>query len=114
GARGVGVPRVRAGRGDAGGLPSGVIEAMAEGAVVAGSRHAGIAEAIEHEWTGLLVPPQDSDAIAATLLRLIDEPGLRRDLGAHARAAAAEHFDAMTQSRRLEKLLLDVARSGTR
>jgi len=95
-------------------VPSVVIEAMAEGAVVVGSRHAGIAEAIEHEWTGLLVPPQDSDAIAATLLRLIDEPGLRRDLGAHARAAAAEHFDAMTQSRRLEKLLLDVARSGTR
>jgi glycosyltransferase involved in cell wall biosynthesis len=114
GALAVCVPSVHAASGDAEGLPNVVIEAMAEGAVVIGSRHAGIAEAIEHERTGLLVPPQDPEAIAAALGRLIDEPGLRRDLGANARAAATEHFDAMTQSRRLEQLLLEVAGSGAR
>jgi glycosyltransferase involved in cell wall biosynthesis len=108
------VPSVRAEGGDAEGLPNVVIEAMAEGAVVVGSRHAGIAEAIEHERTGLLVPPEDPEAIAAALRRLIGDPALRRRLGANARAAAAEQFDALTQSCRLEELLLAVADSGSR
>lgn len=114
GALAVCVPSVQAAGGDAEGLPNVVIEAMAEGAVVIGSRHAGIAEAVEHERTGLLVAPEDPDAIAAALGRLIGEPDLRRRLGAAARAAAAEHFDAMIQSRRLEELLLAVADSGYR
>ncbi|MBV9965781.1 MAG: glycosyltransferase, partial [Alphaproteobacteria bacterium] len=112
GALAVCVPSARAESGDAEGLPNVVIEAMAEGAAVIGSRHAGIAEAIEHERTGLLVPSEDPDAIAAALGRLIDGPELRRRLGENARAAATEQFDAMTQSRRLEELLLAVIQHG--
>ena len=43
--------------GDSEGLPTVIFEAMAEGAPVVGSRHAGIAEAVAHDRTGLLVPP---------------------------------------------------------
>jgi len=102
------VPSVHASDGDAEGLPTVVIEAMAAGTPVIGSHHAGIGEAIEHEQTGFLVPEQDPDAIAAALRRLLDDPGLRRRLGENARSAAVEHFDMFKQSRRLEARLLEV------
>ena len=44
-----------------------IFEAMAEGVPVVASRHAGIPEAVEHEISGLLVPPGDPDALAEAL-----------------------------------------------
>jgi colanic acid/amylovoran biosynthesis glycosyltransferase len=102
------VPSVHAADGDAEGLPTVVIEAMAAGTPVIGSHHAGIGEAIEDERTGFLVPEQDPNAIAAALRRLLDDPGLRRQLGENARSAAVEHFDMFKQSHRLEARLLEV------
>ena len=106
------VPSQRASDGDAEGLPTVVIEAMAAGTPVIGSHHAGIGEAIEDEQTGFLIPEQDPDALAAALRRLSDEPGLRQRLGENARRAAVERFDMFTQSRRLEKALLGVMASA--
>jgi len=108
------VPSVHAADGDAEGLPTVVIEAMAAGTPVIGSHHAGIGEAIEDEHTGFLVPEQDPDAIAAALRRLLDDPGLRRQLGENARSAAVEHFDMFNQSRRLEARLLEVIATSHR
>jgi glycosyltransferase involved in cell wall biosynthesis len=108
------VPSVHASDGDAEGLPTVVIEAMAAGTPVIGSRHAGIGEAIEDERTGFLVPEQDSDAIATALSRLLDDHGLRRQLGENARSAAVEHFDMFRQSRRLEARLLEVIAAAKR
>nr|MCU0514222.1 glycosyltransferase family 1 protein [Anaerolineae bacterium] len=42
---------------------------------------------------GLLTPPGDAAALAAALLRLIDDAALRRTLGHNARRAAEQHFD---------------------
>jgi colanic acid/amylovoran biosynthesis glycosyltransferase len=102
------VPSVHASDGDAEGLPTVVVEAMAAGTPVIGSHHAGIGEAVEDEHTGFLVPEQDPDALAAALRRLLDNPALRRQLGANARSAATENFDMFRQSRRLEARLLEV------
>lgn len=109
GALAVCVPSLHGADGDAEGLPNVVIEAMAAGAPVVGSRHAGIVEAIEHGRTGLLVPEGDPQALADALGQLIAQPELRRRLGAAARLVAAERFDAVKQSRRLEAILLRVA-----
>jgi colanic acid/amylovoran biosynthesis glycosyltransferase len=108
------VPSVHASDGDAEGLPTVVIEAMAAGTPVIGSRHAGIGEAIEDERTGFLVPEQDPNAIATALRRLLDDPGLRRQFGENARNAAVEHFDMFKQSRRLEARLLEVIAASRR
>jgi glycosyltransferase involved in cell wall biosynthesis len=102
------VPSQRAADGDAEGLPTVVIEAMAAGTPVIGSRHAGIGEAIEDGHTGFLIPEQDPEALAAALRRLIDQPGLRQQLGENARQAAVARFDMFAQSRRLEERLLGV------
>jgi glycosyltransferase involved in cell wall biosynthesis len=40
-----------------------------------------VPELIEHEISGVLVPPDDSDALAAALARLIGEPLHRLRLG---------------------------------
>jgi glycosyltransferase involved in cell wall biosynthesis len=103
------VPSVTAREGDSEGLPTVIFEAMAEAVPVVGSDHAGIAEAVEHGTTGLLVPEGDPRALAAALASLIERPELRQRLGAAARVAAAERFSALRQSRVLEAALLRVA-----
>jgi glycosyltransferase involved in cell wall biosynthesis len=108
------VPSVTAASGDAEGLPSVILEAMAEAAPVVASRHAGIAEAIEHGRSGLLVPEGDPLALADALEHLVAQPALRARLGAAARQVAAERFNAIGQSRRLEAALLRAAAEARR
>ncbi len=103
------VPSVTAREGDSEGLPTVIFEAMAEGVPVVGSDHAGIAEAVEHGRTGLIVPAANPRALADALAGLIANPELRQRLGAAARTAAAQCFSALRQSRRLERALLRVA-----
>jgi glycosyltransferase involved in cell wall biosynthesis len=108
------VPSMEAASGDAEGLPNVVLEAMAEGAPVVASRHAGIGEAVEDGRTGLLVPPGDATALAAALRRLLDAPDTARAMGQEARRVALDRFDAMTQSRRLEEIFRDIIANGPR
>lgn len=102
------VPSLTAPSGDAEGLPNVAIEAMAEGTPVVATRHAGIAEAVDHGETGLLVPEGDRPALAAALAAMIAQPTLRHRLGRAARAAVLRRFEAVQQSRRLEAALLRV------
>jgi glycosyltransferase involved in cell wall biosynthesis len=103
------VPSVAAQTGDAEGLPNVVLEAMASAAPVIASDLGGIGEAVEHGRTGFLLPPADSRAIAAAVLRLLADKALCRRMRVAARAAATAHFDAVAQSRMLEEALLAVS-----
>ena len=100
------VPSVVARDGDAEGLPSVIPEAMAQACPVIGSDQGGIAEAIRHDRTGLLVPPGDAAALAAAMHRITSQPGLRATLGSAGYTAAAAELNARVQSARLETLLL--------
>jgi glycosyltransferase involved in cell wall biosynthesis len=62
-------------------------EAIAHGLPVVGTTAGAIPETVPDD-AGLLVPPDDSDALAQALRRLIEQPGERRRLAAGARAAA--------------------------
>src|SRR6267378_1347742 len=62
-------------------------EAIAHGLPVVGTTAGAIPETVPND-AGLLVPPDDSDALAQALRRLIEQPGERRRLAAGARAAA--------------------------
>lgn len=75
------------------GLPLSVVEAHAAGLPVVGSDVKGIREVVTPE-TGVLCTPRNPAAYAASLATLLDEPFLRRRLGAAARKRAHEHFDA--------------------
>ena len=60
-------------------------EAMARGRAVVASNVGGLRDLVEHERTGLLVPPQDPPALRAALERLLADEALRARLGKAAR-----------------------------
>jgi colanic acid/amylovoran biosynthesis glycosyltransferase len=103
------VPSATAATGDEEGLPTVVLEAMAQGTPVIGSRHSGIVEAVTDEADGLLVPPGDPRALADAIGRLIHNQALRQRLGTAARRTVAQRFDAKAQSHCLEDALLSLA-----
>ncbi len=72
--------------GNVDGLPNTLLEAMAAGCAVVASNVAGVPLAVQDGETGLLVPPRDPGALAASVNRLLDDGALRRRLGANGRA----------------------------
>jgi glycosyltransferase involved in cell wall biosynthesis len=78
---------------DRDGIPNVLVEAMAAGAPVVATAVSGIPELVEHEVNGLLVEPDDPQALADALLRLHDDPELTRRLTAAGRRTVAERFD---------------------
>lgn len=69
-----------------------LLELMAAGLPVAGSRVGQMGEYLEEERSGLLAAPGDQAGLARALLRLLDDPPLRERLGANARARATGVF----------------------
>jgi glycosyltransferase involved in cell wall biosynthesis len=66
------------------GTPNTVVEAMMFAIAVVACSVGGIPDMLADE-AGLLVPPGDVDALAAAMLRLVDDVGLRVELGRRAR-----------------------------
>jgi glycosyltransferase involved in cell wall biosynthesis len=86
---------VMASRQESFGLAS--LEAMAAGIPVIATSVGGLPEQIEHMKSGILVPPEDPQAIALWIRRLRDDPDLRRRLGAAGRQRAKERFTLENQ-----------------
>jgi glycosyltransferase involved in cell wall biosynthesis len=79
------------------GMPLFVLECMATGTPVVAADVGGLPEVVEHERTGLLVPPRDPGALAAAIGDLLADPRRGRRLAAAA-SARTEAFaiDAVT------------------
>ena len=58
------------------------------GTVVVASRVGGLADLIEHEHTGMLVPPRDPEALAAMLRRVLEDEHLQQRLRESGQALA--------------------------
>jgi glycosyltransferase involved in cell wall biosynthesis len=72
---------------------SGVVPlAYAHGKPVVATRTGGLPDCVDHEQTGLLVPPRDEVALAEAVTRLLADPDLRRRLGEAGRQKLAEEF----------------------
>jgi glycosyltransferase involved in cell wall biosynthesis len=67
-------------------------EAMAHGRTVVASAVGGLLDAVDHEETGLLVPPGDVAALRAGIERLLADPALRARLGETARRRMSDAF----------------------
>lgn len=74
------------------GLPKALLEAAAIGRVMVTTDIPGCREVVQHERTGLLVPPRDPVALAEAIVRLLEDPPLRRRLRCAARAHVVEQF----------------------
>ena len=84
-------PSVTARDGDMEGLPIVIVEAMATGLPIVGTRHSGIPEVVEDGVTGRLVDEGDAAALAEALVEVSDG-GRRRTLAAAARARVETAF----------------------
>jgi glycosyltransferase involved in cell wall biosynthesis len=91
--------------GDRDGLPNVVLEAMACARPVVASDVAAIATAVGDNDTGLLVPPEDPDRLAAALDRLAADGELRRRLGRRARAVAVADHELAACGERFTRVL---------
>ena len=92
------------------GLPNAVLEYMAAGLPAIASRVGGNAELVEDGVTGLLVPPEDSSAIAAALLRLLRDPELSRKMAENGRKVAVENYSFERLIREVDALYTELLR----
>ena len=74
------------------GLGSTVLDAMAMGLAVVGTRAGGIPEAVVDGETGLLVPVADPPALAGAIVALMKDPERRARFGSAGRLHVARHF----------------------
>ncbi|GAA4432402.1 glycosyltransferase family 4 protein [Georgenia halophila] len=88
--------------GNADGLPTVLLEAMALGTPCITTDVTGIGEAVRHGSTGLQVPQHDHRALATGIARLLDDAALRSRLAGAARALVEAEFDSAGQAARLE------------
>jgi len=81
-----------------------LIEAMHLGVPVIGTAAGGVLEIIEDQESGLLVPPNDPDALAVALERLLRDGDLRKSLSEAGRNRAERLFDIESHYGRLIEL----------
>lgn len=74
------------------GLPKVLLEAMACGRACVTTDTPGCRDAVRDGDNGLLVPVRDVAALTAAIARLLDDPALRRRMGARGRERALAEF----------------------
>ncbi len=84
------------------GLPRSILEAMAMELPVVATDIRGCREAVVHEETGLIVPPQDHQALATALEKLLKNPSLRKGYGCAGRQRVEAQYDERQVFQRLE------------
>lgn len=92
------------------GAPLSVLEALAAGVPVVASRAGGIPELVDDGRTGLLVPPDDVEALAAALAAVIGDAARARAMGEAGREEARTRFSLRRMVDELEGLYEDAAR----
>jgi glycosyltransferase involved in cell wall biosynthesis len=74
------------------GMPTAILEAMACGKPVVSTDVGSVRELVEDGVSGFVVPPRNPEALAAAILRLLDDAELREQMGAAGRARAESQF----------------------
>jgi glycosyltransferase involved in cell wall biosynthesis len=86
------------------GFPLAVLEALLARTAVVASDVGSTAEAVQHEKTGLLVPPNDPAALARAIRRLLADEQLRVRLGEEGRRLVLARFTDVHMTRAFESL----------
>jgi glycosyltransferase involved in cell wall biosynthesis len=99
------------------GVPQALIQALAMARPVVATAVGAVGELVQHERTGLLVPPGDAGALAAAVERLLLDPALAADCGRRGRTHVAAQYSSRQMIDRLlglyDQLLPAGARSGS-
>lgn len=101
------LPCIRTETGDADGIPTTILEAMAFELPVVGTDILSTSCYIKDGCEGMLVAPQDSEALVRALERLSGDADLRAELGKAARARVVEICDIERNTQRLEQIFIE-------
>ena len=92
------------------GLPNAVLEYMCAGLPVVASAVGGNAEIVRDGVTGLLVPAQDSAALANALLKLLRDPSLAQRLAKGSHEFVIKNFSFERLVREVDEMYTDLLR----
>lgn len=87
------LPSVPTKQGKREGIPVVLMEAMASGLPVISSQLSGIPELVDHESSGILIEPEDSEGLARSLMRMMQDSERRNRLGQEGRKKVMNEFD---------------------
>ncbi|MGA1841303.1 MAG: glycosyltransferase [bacterium] len=90
------------------GLPNVLLEAYSFKKPVIASRVGGIPEVVLDGETGFLISVQDLDRLAEYILKLTQDPNLRKEMGDKGYKYIKEHFNFDIQTEKLKELYLEV------
>lgn len=94
------------------GLGIALVEAMAMERACVATRTSALPEVVADGRSGILVEPANPSALAAGILRLLADPGMRAAMGAEGRKIVTDQFDAQKNVAALEALYLRVLGKG--
>lgn len=86
------------------GVPQVLLQALAMERAVIGTDCGGIPEIVHPGLTGLLVPPQQVEPLAAAILELRHHPDQRRQFGHQGRLLVARHYSLEAMAQAVENL----------
>ncbi|MEO0728905.1 MAG: glycosyltransferase, partial [Pseudomonadota bacterium] len=93
--------------GDRDGMPNVLMEAQSQGLACLSTRVSAIPELIENGRTGVLVEPEDVDALASAILQLGGNPAYRGEIARAGEARVRSEFDHRSGLRQLADLFED-------
>jgi glycosyltransferase involved in cell wall biosynthesis len=93
------------------GIPVSLLEAMAAERAVVATNVGGNAEVINDESCGLIVAPNDIDALAIGIISLLNNKALRERMGRKARVRIQENFSVKSQVGKIESLYEEILMS---
>jgi glycosyltransferase involved in cell wall biosynthesis len=86
------------------GLPIALLEAMATGLPVIATHVGGIPEVVVDGETGILLPPDDPDRLAESIIHLVENRGLQRQYGESGFRRVNSRFDVRLEAERYHKI----------
>ncbi len=93
------------------GLGFSLIESMAFGKPLVGTRVSGIDEMIDHGRNGFLVPPRSPQLLANAIEQILTDPVLAQKMGHESLAILSERFDVTHNAQRLIELYREILQS---
>lgn len=86
------------------GLPTVLLEAMAQGKAVVASAIGGALEIVQPDVTGLLVPPGETDALATAIKKLLTDEALAGKMGTAGQTRWRQDFSVERQAARMMEI----------
>lgn len=94
------------------GMPMSLLEAAATAKAIVTTAVGDIPKLVQHEQTGLVVLPEDPQALAQAITRLMDNPELAHELGQAARARMQSEYSSRAMGQSYHAIYLDLLDCG--